>query len=485
VLVLAVLAHLISPAEFGVVSAALVVIGFSAIFSQLGLGPALVQRPELAPEHEETAFAVSVLLGLVLAGIVWWLAPVVADFFRIPRVAPVLRVLAWIFPLQGLGTVAESLMRRDLRFRWLANVDVITYAFGYGLVGIALALAGWGVWALVAGQIAQTLLDVVLLLACRPPRIGLPGWRAFTDLVRFGGGFTIALVASFFALQGDNLVVGRWLGPAALGLYDRAFQLMSAPATNLGMVLDNVLFPTMARVQGEQERLAVAYRRGVSLIALCVVPVSAVLMLIAPEIIHVILGPRWGAAVLPFRILAIGMLFRSSYRLSDSLARATGAVYRRAWRTIVYAALVIGGAWIGQHWGIAGVAVGSLFALAVNFVLMAQLSLHVSGITWRSYFRAHTPAIMLTAASLPVVWVVVAALRHWRLNPIVVVSITAGASLIWSLSLTWLAPTVFLGRDARWMLDTLRALMPKPFGSLGGSSRASVVYRATRTGEMH
>ncbi|HEX9546972.1 MAG TPA: oligosaccharide flippase family protein, partial [Acidimicrobiales bacterium] len=130
--VLAVLARLVTPADFGVVSAALVVIGFSAIVSQLGLGPALVQRPDLEPRHVDTAFTASVLLGLVLGGALWALAPAVAGFFRTPGVAPVMRALAWVFPLQGLGTTAESLARRDLQFRWLALLDAKAYGLWYG-----------------------------------------------------------------------------------------------------------------------------------------------------------------------------------------------------------------------------------------------------------------------------------------------------------------------------------------------------------------
>ncbi len=170
VVVVVVLARLLRPMEFGVVSAALVVIGFSAIFSEIGLGPALVQRPDLETRHLQAAFSTSFLFGLVLAGMISGGAPLLADFLRIPQVAPVLRALAWLFPLNGLAVVPEALMRRQLRFRWLANLEVLSYGAGYGLVGTTLALLGFGVWALVAGNFAQAVLRLaVLLVAQRPP----------------------------------------------------------------------------------------------------------------------------------------------------------------------------------------------------------------------------------------------------------------------------------------------------------------------------
>ena len=121
--------------------------------------------------------------------------------------------------------------------------------------------------------------------------------------------------------EGDYLVVGRWLGSSSLGLYTRARKLMGAPASLLGGMLDDVLFPAMARVQDDLPRLGLAYRRGVSLVALTMLPLSALLMVLAPEVIAVALGPQWLGAVVPFQILAVGLLLRTSYKMSDSLAR--------------------------------------------------------------------------------------------------------------------------------------------------------------------
>ena len=459
--VLAVMARLITPAQFGVVSAAIVVIGFSAVFSQLGLGPALVQRGELEQRHLDTAFSASVLFGLLLGTIIWFGAPVAAEFLRIPDVRPVLRALACVFVLQGLGVASESLLRRDLRFRWLANLDVVSYALGYGAVGIALALAGWGVWALVAGQISQSVVRNGALLIRRPPRLppSLEG-RAFRELLYFGGGFTLAKAANYVAVQGDNMVVGRFLGPQALGFYGRAYSLMSAPAYAFGTVLDQVLFPAMAKVQHEPQRLAMAYRRGVSLIALLVLAPSAALILLGPEFIGVVLGHRWALAVPSFQVLALGMLFRTSYKMSDSLARSTGVVYQRAWRQVLYAGLVLLGAGIGQFWGIVGVAWGALLALTVNFFVMAELSVRVTSMTWANFWEAHVPAVRLTLVSFPFVWATTAVLRSWSLPSLVVLAagaLVCGASMV----IPWIvAPQLFLGRDGLWVLEALRGLLP-------------------------
>jgi O-antigen/teichoic acid export membrane protein len=458
--IVAVLARLLAPADFGVASAALVVIGLSSIVSQLGLGSALVQRPKLEDRHTDSSFIASVALGLALGGLVWIAAPYAATFFRIAEVEPVLRALATVFPLQGVSVVAESLAKRELRFRWLANVDVVSYGLGYGLVAIALAAYGLGVWSLVWGEIAKTVFRDVLLLADRRPQLRrLPDSRALKELLYLGGGFTLGRIANYLALHGDALVVGRTLGSVALGLYGRAYQLMTAPAIALGGILDNVLFPAMARVQGDPARLAAAYRRGVSLLAVTMLPFSVAVFVLAPEIIRVLLGPKWTGAVVPFQILTVGMTFRTSYKMSDSLARATGAVYRRAWRQIVYAMLVMAGALIGQRWGLAGVAGGVVIAVSVNFALMAQLSLSVVPVTWGQFARTHLPAAALGMAVAPVLWGAAQLGRQVGL-PAVAVLMSAGVpAVIVAALLMKLAPRIFVGEEAAWAARTLRSAL--------------------------
>lgn len=460
-LVLIVLARILSPADFGVLSAALVVIGFSTIFAHFGFGPAVVQRKELETRHIDTAFTVSIIVGVAFGCLIAATAPLAAKFFHMEDLVPVLRLLALVFPLQGVAVVADSLIRRDLRFRWLSRLDVIAYGVGYGVIGVSLAFSGLGVWSLVLAELSRVLVRTAMLLMGQK-RLARPGWdaAAFHDLLHFGGGFTIARLANFLAVQGDNLVVGRALGPVALGIYGRAYQLMAAPAASFGDVLDTVLFPAMAKVQHDKSRLAPAYLRSVAVIAAVMLPPSVAIVALGPEIIRVALGPQWDAAVVPFQLLAVGMLFRTSYKMSDSVSRATGAVYRRAWRQVVYAVLVICGALVGQRWGIPGVAIAVVVALGANFMLMAHLSLSVTGLSWREFAAVHLPPAALAATCAPVVWGTAEALRSAEMPPMVVLTGASAATLTWAMLLVWRAPQLFLGEHVVWLLATVRSHLP-------------------------
>jgi O-antigen/teichoic acid export membrane protein len=458
VVVLVLLTRLLSPADFGLVSAALVVINLSLNFSQLGLGPALVQRPILEPRHVSTAFYASTCLGILVAGVIWWAAPLIAQFFRMDQLTPVVRWLALVFPIAGLATAPESLLQRELRFRLLANRDVLAYGVGYAGVGVALALLGRGVWSLVAAQLAQVLIRTAILLRAAPPVLrARPTWASFSELVGYGAGQSAARIGVILANQVDNLVVGRWLGAVALGHYSRAYQLMSVPTTLIGDVLDKVLFPTLARLQHDPRRLASAYLQGTASLALLTLPVGVVAAVLAPDLVAVAFGSRWEGLVAPFQVLVLGMMFRTGYRMSDSLSRATGRVYRRAWRQWLYAGLVFLGAFLGQSHGLVGVAVGVLGALFINYLMMAQLSLSVIQISWTRFALVQLPALRLTIIIAGLTLTATMVTRHLSLSSLAGLVVGSVAAIGTAVFTAWLFPAFALGEYGIRTRDSLRA----------------------------
>src|ERR687894_873190 len=246
------LGRLVTPVEFGLMGAANVVVALSQIVSQIGVGPAIVQRQNLELTRVRFAVTISFALGFLRGARVYFGAPAIAAFYRMPDLEPVLRALAFLFPLDGLNTVTKALLTRQLRFRLYIALDAGSYIVGYAMVGVFLAWQGLGVWALVTATLAQqTLRMLSMYLAVRHslrPSFDVTAARA---LLHFGLGHSMAQVGTLLSQQGDNLVVGRWLGAAALGIYGRAYSLMVMPAQAFGRVVNRVLFPIMAQVQNE------------------------------------------------------------------------------------------------------------------------------------------------------------------------------------------------------------------------------------------
>jgi O-antigen/teichoic acid export membrane protein len=406
--VLVVLARLVSVADFGLIAQAVIVAGLAALFSEVGMGPALVQRRDLTATHIRVAYTVSLLSGLALTAAVWALAPLAAGAFHTPEVVPILRLLSWTCLCTSLGATAGALLRRELAYRRLFVAEFLSYSIGYGVVGITLALSGYGAWALAWSVVVEALLRAGLYYQAAPHPVRPSLARAEAgQLLHFGGGLLLARLANYTAEVGDNFVVGHRLGAAALGLYSRAYQLMTLPMTEFSQVVSEVLFPAYAEIQDDRERLRRAALAAISVSALVVFPMLALLALAAPELVVGILGAQWAGAVLPLQILCLGGAFRTVSNLADSVARAKGAVYTQSGCHGVYALCVIAASAVGAQWGIVGVAGGVVVALAVTYVLTARLALRLIGSRWREFCQAQLPGVLLAAAigglTLPVV----------------------------------------------------------------------------------
>ena len=442
--VTAVLARLLSPKDYGLAGLATVYVGLATVLSQFGVAAALIQRAELTPRYVRAGFTASILLGLFTTTLVWLTAPLAAAALGNAQLVPIIRGLSLGFLLANPGFVAEALSQRNLAWRRLMWVEVSAFLVGYALPALILASRGYGVWALVVSALTQSLVRTVTLLALQPhpkwPRIG----REIKELLLYGSQFTVARIFNYTAGQGDNLVVGRVLGVVPLGYYSRAFKLMMILVTYFATVVTRVLFPIMSRLQGDRERLRSTYLTGAAVLGLVSAPVGALMVVLAPELISVILGPKWGPAVLPFQILTVGIMMRNVYLMAYCLDGAVGAMRTRTLRDGIYALAVVLGSLVGTRFGLVGVATGVVLAISVNYLVGAAMSLRMLGATWRDYARSQLPAIGLGLLTAAVAYCVRAALLAGDLSPLLVLIITSAISLV-LLGLLYLARPTIIG----------------------------------------
>lgn len=395
---LVVLARLLTPADFGIAGAALLVANLASLFSQFGVAPALVQRSTLSSKHIKSAFSISMILGAFFTAAVWVSSDAIARFFEMDSLKEILQWYSLLFLVRGVSVTSEALAQRELKFKFLALTDMASYALGYGVVAIVLAANGFGVWSLVAAHLGHALLkSCVLLFFFRHEIAFLPSVDASLELARFGAGQTLARLANYGASEGDKAVVGKYIGADALGEYGRAYQLMLMPTVLLGQIIDKVLFPTMSSIQGHTKRLRANFRRGLTLITLVNVPVGAVVAVAAEPLVRVILGGGWGGVTPILQIMAMGLLFRGGAKISDTLAKAAGAVYGRALIQWIYALAVVGGSILMVKYGSVAVAGVVVVAGGIQALLMIQLGKSLSGLGWRSVIAAHIPGFLIGA----------------------------------------------------------------------------------------
>lgn len=352
--------------------------------------------------------------------------------------------MAAIFLANSLKVVSEALLQRDFRFKAIAISNVGAYLFGFGVIGIVLAVAGFGVWSLVWANIANSIIRcVALCLSCRHSWRMRPRIAALLDLWGSGAGFALGRLGNFLAIQGDNVIVAKFLGASAVGLYSRAYQLLTLPVQVFGHALERVLFPALADLHRREESLNKTYLRALQGIALVTLPSSALVILLAPEIILGLFGDAWRASVPVIRILALAMFFRIAYTASDAVAKGVGAVYSRAWRQWFYAGAVIAGAAVGSTWGLRGVAWGVLIAILVNFALSTHLAVQKMRCSWFSVGGALAPGLLLILPTLAVgVWSS-SLMRDLSWPPLFICLLSFGACLLACVATISLLPRHF------------------------------------------
>lgn len=446
--VVAVLARLLNPSDFGLVAAAMVVILFTEMIYEMGVGPALIQMKDLQPRHEQTALTFSVCLGLVLVALFYYINPYIARFYGLADLTMVLNALVWIFPLRTFSQISYSLLQRSLKFKKLAGLDLVSYFIGYGIAGIALAVGGFGVWALVWATVIEAAIYCLLLVSIKPPvrRLSID-LLALRQLLSYGGSFTLAALLNFGARKIDYVIVGRMLGGDSLGLYSRAYALMNAPNNVAGTVMNKVLFASLSSIQNDENRMSTALDKSYELVFLTVLPLAGFCFVMAPEIISVLLGDKWLEATNPLRILLLSMVFRIGYKIGDVYLKSTGKTKYLAITQGIYFSLVTVGSVIGSKYGITGVAVGTTFAIITNFLIMTGWLIK------EKVFSFHQVCLR-TISSLPI-FILVALTAYISSNiayamfsnSIVVMGITSALVVLCVSVSAYIAPSFFIGKN--------------------------------------
>ena len=384
-----VLARLLAPQDFGLVALAGVVMALVQLFADQGFGQAIIQRRELDRRHLDTAFWISFGFSIVLAGIVNAVAGPVADLFGQPRLENVLRVLSIAFPLVGLTSVQEALFRRNLLFRTLAIRSLVAAGAG-GAVGITLAVLGYGVWSLVAQLLAARGAEIVVLWSATTwkPRLSV-SVAHFHELFSFGIAVVGTNLLNFLNRRLDDLLIGYFLGPVALGYYSVGYRVLRIVTNLLTVTISQVALPAFSRLQLDRARMVRAFYTATEMTSLVSFPAFVALAVLAPDIVPVLFGDRWDAAVPVMQVLAFIGILHSIYFFNDALITAVGKPYWVLGLTAANATANVPAFAVSVRWGIVWVAA----AYVIRGYLLSPLPLlairRLIGIDLGEYVRRY------------------------------------------------------------------------------------------------
>jgi O-antigen/teichoic acid export membrane protein len=361
------LARLIDPAAFGLAALAQVYLMAVQTLSDQGLTTALIQRETIEEAHKDSAFWANLGVGVALMGLTILFAGPLAGLYGEPRLAPVLQWYSLAPFLTSISVVQVGLARRELRFRVLALRQTASALVG-GAVGIAMAFAGMGVWALVGQGLVTQAVGVVILWAIVDwrPRFAFSR-RHFRDLFGFGLNVLLTNLLRIFGGQADRLLLGYYFGATEVGYYSVAQRLVTIITDFVAGSTERAVVPLFSRIQGDRARVARGLITAQRLLSLMVIPAFVGLAAVAPSLIRIAVGDQWAPSILPTRILAF---FSLAYCLGFFFGHVVTALGRPTIRLGVVLAQSLaqaGSCLIGVSWGIPGVAVAMAATQAVFY----------------------------------------------------------------------------------------------------------------------
>ena len=361
--------RILNPADYGLLALASLVVGFMALLADAGLGPAVVQAAQVDEQSLRRVFGLILLVDAGLFLLLFLSAPAAASFFREPVLAAVIRLQSVDLLIRAFSAIPDSRLQRDLDFKRRSLVELGSVVFG-SVTTLGLAVAGFGVWALVWGNLTGAVLRCAGLNVISPfrhaPSFNFLGLRG---LSKFGRDWTIAQLLWFFYSKADVFIAGKFLGKDLLGVYSIAMHIASLPVQRVTAIVNQVIFPVFARMQDNPVLVGQHLVRGVRLLSFVAFPVLWGISSIALEIVTVLLGAKWESAVVPLSIIAFVMPFTMVVPIVSTVVQSLGrgdVIVRNAATSSILMPAAFA---LGSQWGIVGLSVAWLMAFPVVFAI--------------------------------------------------------------------------------------------------------------------
>ena len=353
---LAVLARLLLPADFGLFAKTIALTGFVTVIQTGGLSLATIQRAQITHEQISMLFWLNVALGIVAAGAIAALSPVMAWFYEDPRVLWLGLALAGPVFISGLTVQYDALMQRQMRFAAIAVANLVTVVTGYS-AAIFSAWRGAGYWALAAQQYAASLTLLLMLFAFCRWVPGLPRRRTgVRPMVKIGANRMGFDILNFASRNFDNVLIGRFVSDAAVGFYVLAYRMLLVPIQQINGPISAVGVPALSRLQEEPERYARFYYRAVGAIVFFGMPVMCFLLLDAQPLILLVFGSKWLPAVPIFQALGVAAFVGTFNMAGGWVYGSLGRTDRQLRWSLIATPVTLVSFVLGLPWGAFGVA---------------------------------------------------------------------------------------------------------------------------------
>jgi O-antigen/teichoic acid export membrane protein len=404
-----IIVRLLSPADFGIVAMALVLVPYLRILGEFGIPQTIVNLRDLTEDQLAQLNTVALLLSIACFGLAVALSWPLAIFFKTPRLVPVLVVTCIALIPLGLRSVSEGLLAKEMQFRTLSLFEAVR-GLTTAVVTLLFAYLGYGYWALVLGNLVATFVRSILLGIARPHRFARPRFSALKEPLALGRHLFVSEMALSAYERLDNVTAGRVLGQSALGVYGVAWNLAYVPLEKVTSLVTTVIPTYLAAVQKDSESLRGYVRSLSEALALATFPATIGIGVVARELVPVALGPKWLGVIAPLQVLSVYAAFRSIVAIFPKVLTAVGNARFVMWNDLRALLILPIAFYIGSHWGTVGIAWGWVAAYPLVALPLYWRTFRAISMPLDAYMQALRPAIDGT-----LMMVVAVAFLRWKL----------------------------------------------------------------------
>jgi O-antigen/teichoic acid export membrane protein len=387
-----IVARLLLPSDYGLVGMAAIYINLFTLFSEFGIGTAVVTMQGLNENQISQLNTLSLFIGFIGFGISAAAATPLGKFFHAPNLPLVVIVLSCGFVVSSIRTVPYSLLQKELRFKLLAIIEGLQGVV-QALVTLFLAFRGFGYWALVLGILSFSITPTVLTLIWSRQNFAFPRFSSIRKAVQYSRRLVIGRLCLASYDDSDFIIAGRVLGTAPLGAYTLAWTLAHSPLEKLTTLVNRVTPSVFAKIQNDPETLRRYLWNITGGLALIIFPATIGMALVAPEFVPVVLGHKWSGVILPLQLLALHALFRSNVILLPPLLNVIGEERFAMWNNVVGMIVLPISFYVGSRWGTGGIASVWVTVYPLTQLLLFSRVFRRIDLPWSQYLGALWPAI--------------------------------------------------------------------------------------------
>lgn len=388
-----VMARLLDPKDFGIVSIATMMIYYANALTNMGFNQALVQHKEIDNKHISSVFTFDLIISSALAVLLYLLAPAISAYFNSPESKNVIRVMSAIFIITTVYDLPYALLRRNLEYRLVSIVDTIK-ELGVLAVSLTLAFMGFKYWSVVWGMLVpSSFAAIYIYMHSKQKPLLTIHWHSLRELMSFGFWSFIRSQIYFLSTRIDRVIIGKYWGVYTLGIYDKGKSLSQMPYELIATNINTVLFSSVSRLQSSKDEITKMMKKGLLVTSILNVPVYFGLYAIAPVFVPVVLGVKWVPMIIPLQIMCVSGIFRSLNGLMTVLSVGVNKYRSYTIQQIITTTLLIVVCLLLVPFGMEAVAGGVVFYSVVTFLMGLSLIMRNVEVHWPEVVACLMPAV--------------------------------------------------------------------------------------------